>query len=184
MQAAKQGEYYVPAAASARHIHLSEKDLAILFGEGYALKTMKPLTQPGQFASEEKVDLVGPRGSIAGIRVLGPVRKATQIEVSLTDAFKLGVKPMVRMSGDVTNTPGAKLVGPKGSVDVPQGVIISARHMHMSKDEAVVYGLKDGDVVSVKRKARESLCLATWRYAAATDTALRCIWTPMRPTRP
>lgn len=151
MQAAAQGQYYAPAAASARHVHLSEKDLAALFGEGYALKSFKPLTQPGQFAAEEKVDIVGPRGGIKGVRILGPVRKETQIEISMTDAYKLGIKPVVRMSGNIANTPGATLVGPKGKVDVTQGVIVSARHLHMSKDEASAYGLKNGDVVSVKK---------------------------------
>lgn len=158
VKAAAQGEYYVPAAASARHIHLSEKDVATLFGEGYVLKPMKPLTQPGQFAAEEKVDLTGPRGSIPGVRVLGPSRKDTQIEISLTDAVKLGIKPVVRMSGDITFTPGAKLTGPKGSIDLGQGVIISARHLHISKEEAAVFGLKDGDVVSVKKSGhRETI---------------------------
>jgi putative phosphotransacetylase len=158
MRAAAQGEYYVPAAASARHVHLSKADVATLFGEGYELKPMKPLTQPDQFAAEEKVDIVGPRGTIAGVRVLGPARKDTQIEVSLTDAVKLGIKPVVRMSGDIAFSPGAKLVGPKGSIDLPQGVIISARHLHMSKDEAAAYGLKNGDVVSLKKSGlRETI---------------------------
>jgi len=158
MLKAAQGEYYVPAAASARHVHLSKADVAALFGEGYELKPMKPLSQPGQFASEEKVDIVGPRGTISGVRVLGPARKETQIEVSMTDAFKLGVKPVVRMSGNIADTPGAKLVGPRGSIDVGQGVIISARHLHMSKDEAAAYGLKNGDSVSVKKGGiRETL---------------------------
>lgn len=152
LQAAARGEYYVPAAASARHIHLSAKDVATLFGEGYALQPMRPLTQPGQFAAEEKVDIVGPRGSITGVRVLGPARKETQIELSVTDAIKLGFKQVVRMSGAaLMETPGAKLVGPKGSVELPQGVIIAARHLHISKEEAAAYGLKDGQIVSVKK---------------------------------
>jgi putative phosphotransacetylase len=151
MQMAARGEYYVPAAASARHVHLSKSDVATLFGEGYELKPMKPLTQPGQFAAEEKVDLTGPRGSIKGVRVLGPSRKDTQIEISLTDSFKLGIKPIVRMSGDIAFSSGAKLTGPKGSIDLPQGVIIAARHMHISKEEAAAYGLKDGQIVSVKK---------------------------------
>ena len=149
--AAAQGEYYVPAAASARHIHLSQADVAALFGEGYKLRQFRPLTQPGQFAAEEKVDIVGPRGTISGVRVLGPARKETQIEISITDAIRLGIKPVVRMSGDIAFTPGAKLVGPKGSVDLPQGVIVAARHLHMSPEEAAAYGLKDGDVVSLRK---------------------------------
>ena len=149
--AAAQGEYYVPAAASARHVHLSQADVAALFGEGYELRQFRPLTQPGQFAAEEKVDIVGPRGTISGVRVLGPARTETQIEISITDAIRLGIKPVVRMSGDIAFTPGAKLVGPKGSVDLPQGVIVAARHLHMSPEEAAAYGLKDGDVVSLRK---------------------------------
>jgi putative phosphotransacetylase len=151
LRAAAQGEYYVPAAASARHVHLSRADVATLFGEGHELVPMKPLTQPGQFAAEEKVDIVGPRGSITGVRVLGPARKDTQIEISTTDSVKLGIKPVVRMSGDVAFSPGAKVVGPKGSIELPQGVIVSARHLHMSAGEATAYGLKNGDVVSLKK---------------------------------
>ena len=141
----------MPAAASVRHVHLSQADVAALFGEGYELRPLRPLTQPGQFAAEEKVDIVGPRGAISGVRVLGPARKETQIEISITDAIRLGIKPVVRMSGDIAFTPGAKLAGPKGSVDVPQGVIVAARHLHMSPEEAAAYGLKDGDVVSLRK---------------------------------
>jgi len=148
---AGQGKYYVPAAASNRHIHLSQEKLEQLFGSGYTLKKMRPLSQPGQYACEEKLTLVGGKGSIAGIRILGPVRHATQVEISLTDSFVLGIPPVVRMSGDIAGTPGGRLVGPKGEVVLTEGVIVSARHLHISAEEASWYGLKSGDVISVRK---------------------------------
>lgn len=140
----------IPVGLSNKHIHLSQKDLDILFGEGYELKLKKDLAQPGQYACEEKVDLVGLKGTLSGVRILGPVRKDTQVEVSITDAFKLGVAPMVRNSGDIEGTPGAKLVGPEGEVELEKGIIVAARHIHMSPKEAEEFGLKDGDTVRVK----------------------------------
>ncbi len=140
----------LPIGMSNRHIHLSQGDLEILFGEGYELTRRKDLSQPGQFAAEEKVDLIGPKRAIKGVRVLGPVRTATQVEVSISDAFTLGVEPVIRNSGDVKDTPGVKVVGPKGEIDLKEGVIVAARHIHMHTDEAKEFGLKDGDIVSVK----------------------------------
>ncbi|MCP5455585.1 MAG: phosphate propanoyltransferase [Thermotogae bacterium] len=139
----------IVAGVSNKHLHLSQKDLEALFGEGYELHPIKDLGQPGQYAAEEIVDLVGPKGIIAKVRVLGPVRKDTQIEVAYTDSFKLGVQPPVRDSGDVEGTPGLKLVGPKGEVEINQGVIIAKRHIHMHTKDAEHYGLKDKDIVSV-----------------------------------
>lgn len=153
---AKKG-YYVPAAVSNRHVHLSAADLAILFGSGYGLKKMRDLVQPGQYACEEQVTLEGPKGKIEKIRVLGPVRKETQVELSLTDSYKVGIEPVVRMSGDLDNTPGGKLIGPAGEVNLKKGLIISARHLHMSAEEAGWFGLKTGDVVSVKKKGAREL---------------------------
>lgn len=140
----------LPIGMSNRHIHLSQEDLEILFGEGYELTKRNDLSQPGQFAAEEKVDLVGPKRSIEGVRVLGPVRGATQVEISISDAFTLGVKPVIRNSGDIKDTPGVKVVGPKGEVNLKEGVIVAARHIHMHTDEAKEYGVKDGDIVKVK----------------------------------
>jgi len=148
---AREGRYYVPAAASARHMHLCQAHIEALFGAGHTLHNFKPLTQPGQYACEEKVDIRGPRGELKGVRVLGPARPQTQVEVSVTDAFKLGVAPVVKMSGDIAATPGIRLVGPAGEVEIPEGVIVSARHLHISEEEAALYGLKDGDVISVKK---------------------------------
>jgi putative phosphotransacetylase len=140
----------LPIALSNRHIHLSEKDLYVLFGEDYELTKMKDLSQPGQFACDEKVDIVGPKGTLKGVRVLGPVRKNTQIEVSVSDAFALGVKPVIRNSGDIVGTPGAKIVGPKGEVEIEQGIIVAARHIHMHTTDAEYYDVKDKDIVSIK----------------------------------
>ncbi|HHV26021.1 phosphate propanoyltransferase [Anaerosalibacter bizertensis] len=139
----------LPIAMSNKHIHLSKEDLEVLFGEGYELTKKKDLVQPGQFAAEERVEIVGPKGSLK-VRVLGPVRKNTQIEVSVTDAFSLGVESVIRNSGDIEGTPGLKVVGPKGEVELDKGVIVAARHIHMHTDEAKEYGVKDGDIVSVK----------------------------------
>ncbi len=144
------GRRLVPAASSNRHVHLSRADLETLFGAGYSLTELRPLSQPGQIACEETVTLVGSKGSIAGIRVLGPERKETQVEISVTDSFKLGIKPVVKMSGELDNTPGAKLIGPKGSVELQKGVIIAARHLHLSADQARGFNLQNGDVVKLR----------------------------------
>ncbi len=140
----------LPIAMSNKHVHLSQEDLEILFGKDYKLTKKKDLSQPGQFAAEEKVELIGPKNTIKGVRVLGPVRSATQIEVSISDAFTLGIEPIIRNSGDIENTPGVKVVGPKGEIELEKGVIIAARHIHMHTDEIKEFGLNNGDIVSVK----------------------------------
>lgn len=148
---ARQGNKFVPVGISARHVHLSQQDIEALFGPGHQLTPVKPLVQPGQYASKEQVTLVGPKGQLAKVRVLGPARGETQVEVSLTDAMKLGVKGCpIRMSGKLAGTPGIKLVGPAGELTIPQGVIAAERHIHMSDAQAQAYGVKDGSVVSVK----------------------------------
>lgn len=144
------GRKLVPAASSNRHVHLSRADVEALFGAGYTLTPFRPLSQPGQFACEETVTLEGPKGSISKIRVLGPERKETQAEISVTDSFKLGIKPVVRMSGELDNTPGGKLTGPKGFVELKKGVVVAARHLHLSADQASGFNLQNGDVVRLK----------------------------------
>ena len=134
---------------SGRHVHLSQEDLEALFGSGYELTPIKELSQPGQFAAKETVTLVGPKGVIERVRVLGPVRPSTQVEVLRGDTFKLGVPACVRMSGKLEGTPGVTLAGPHGTVCLPQGVIVAARHIHMTCDEAAKRGLHDGQVVSI-----------------------------------
>ena len=134
---------------SARHVHVTQEHLEKLFGEGYQLTVKKMLSQPGQFASNEKVTVVGPRGELK-CSILGPVRKATQIEVSLTEARQLGIKALVRESGDIAGTSGCKLVGPAGEIDVEEGVIAAMRHVHMTPEDAEHYGVENGQIVAVK----------------------------------
>ncbi|HHV43049.1 MAG TPA: phosphate propanoyltransferase [Firmicutes bacterium] len=147
----------VQIGVSNRHIHLSKEDLATLFGEGHELTKIKDLSQPGQFATDEKVIIVGPKGAITGVRVLGPVRKATQVEISRTDSFALGVRPPIRDSGDLEGSPGIVVVGPKGSVQLTKGVIIAKRHIHMTPEDAANFGVVDKQIVSVKIPGERAL---------------------------
>lgn len=135
---------------SARHIHVSRKDLEILFGEGYQLTPKKDLSQPGQFACEERVDIVGPKKTLPGVSILGPVRPDTQVELSLTDARSIGVAAPIRESGDIAGSGACKIVGPKGEVEITEGVIAAKRHIHMTPADAEVFDVKDKDIVSVK----------------------------------
>lgn len=139
----------IPVGISARHLHVSREHLDILFGAGYQLTVKKDLSQPGQFACEEQVDLVTEKGSFKKVRILGPERKQTQVEISLTDSMKLGLKPPVRDSGDVKASPGLTLVGPKGEVKLDEGVIAACRHIHMTPADAAEYGVKDKEIVKV-----------------------------------
>lgn len=143
-------EITVPVGISNRHVHVTVEDLETLFGQGYQLTKIKDLSQPGEFAAQETVIIAGPKGAIEGVRILGPTRKKTQVEVSLTDSFKLGVKPPVRESGNLEDTPGIALIGPKGVVALKEGVILAARHIHMHPDEAAKYGLENGQTVRVE----------------------------------
>lgn len=135
---------------SARHIHVSEADLATLFGEGYTLTKKKDLSQPGQFACEERVRVIGPKGEFKAVSILGPTRPASQLEISLTDARSIGVQAMIRESGDIEGTYGCKLVGPCGEVEIDKGVIAAKRHIHMTPEDAAEYGVTDKQIVSVK----------------------------------
>lgn len=135
---------------SARHVHVTETDLKVLFGENATLTFKKALSQPGQFACEERVTLVGPKKQIANVSILGPVRSATQVEVSATDARTLGVDIAIRESGDLKGTPGCKIVGPCGEIDLAEGVIVAKRHIHMTPEDAVELNLTDKQIVSVK----------------------------------
>ena len=135
---------------SARHVHVTEEALAVLFGEGATLTNKKDLSQPGQFACEERVTIVGPKSEIARVSILGPVRKANQVEISLSDARALGIEAPVRESGDIAGSAGCKIVGPKGEVTITEGVIAAKRHIHMTPADAEAFGVKDKDIVSVK----------------------------------
>ena len=139
---------------SARHIHLTQETVEKLFGEGYQLTVKKMLSQPGQFATNEKLTIVGPKGELKA-SVLGPVRKANQVELSLTDARTIGVKALVRESGDIEGTEGCKLVGPCGEVTIENGVIAAKRHIHFHSSDAEKFGVTNGQIVSVKVESKD-----------------------------
>lgn len=143
-------ETKVPVGISARHVHVSQADLDILYGEGYQLTVKKDLLQEGQFASNELVDIVTEKGSFKNVRILGPVRKQTQVEIALTDALKLKLAIPVRDSGDLKGSPGITIVGPKGTIEITEGVIAAGRHIHMSLDDAAKFDVKDKDIVKVR----------------------------------
>ena len=135
---------------SARHAHVTREVLDILFGEGYELTVKKMLSQPGQYASAERIDVVGPKKTLSGVSILGPVRPETQVELSLTDARSIGIAAPVRESGQIAGSGACKLVGPKGEVEIPEGVIVAKRHIHMTKADAAEFGVVDKQIVSVK----------------------------------
>ena len=143
-------ETKVLVETSARHVHLSRADLDVLFGKGYELTVKKDLSQPGQYACEERVTVVGPKKAIERVGILGPVRPASQVEVSFTDARTLGIAAPVRESGDIAGTPGCKLVGPCGEVEIANGVIVAKRHIHYTPAEAEAAGVSDKEIVKVK----------------------------------
>lgn len=162
----------VPVGVSGRHVHLSQEHLEILFGEGYELTPMKELSQPGQFAAEETVTLVGPKNVIQRVRILGPVRSETQVEISRTDGFTLGIRPPVRQSGDIAGSAGITIVGPAGCVTIKEGVIVAQRHIHMSPADAERFGLADKDTVSVRVDNERGLIFANVLVRVRDDFAL------------
>ena len=135
---------------SARHIHVSQKDLETLFGKGHTLTKKKDLSQPGQFACEERVDIVGPKRELKGVTILGPVRPATQVELSMTDARSIGIAAPIRESGDIENSGACKIVGPCGEVELTEGVIVAKRHIHMTPEDADKYGVVDKQIITVE----------------------------------
>lgn len=139
----------VPIEISARHVHLAKPDLEKLFGPDFKLTKLHDLSQAGQYAANESVKLAGPKGEIENVRILGPCREQTQVEVSETDARKLGVNPPVRDSGNLGGTPGIKLIGPAGEVELDHGMILALRHIHLDPDTADQLGVKNGDRVKV-----------------------------------
>jgi len=135
---------------SARHVHVTAEQVEILFGKGAKLTKKKDLSQPGQFASEQRVTVVGPRNSIPNVVILGPERPAAQVEVSMTDARMLGIAAPIRERGDIAGSPGCKLVGPCGEIELEEGVIVAKRHIHMTPEDAERIGVENGQIVSVK----------------------------------
>ena len=135
---------------SARHVHVTTEDLETLFGKGYQLTPKKDLSQPGQYAAAERVDLVGPRSTLKNVSILGPVRSASQVEVSMSDARTLGLIPSIRESGNIDGTIGVQLVGPAGSVTLDKGLIVAKRHVHLTPEAAEAQGVVNGQVVEIK----------------------------------
>lgn len=143
----------IPIETSARHIHVSREDFEILFGKGAELHFIKELSQPGQYLCQERLTVKGPRGEFPNIAILGPFRKDTQIELSLTDTRKIGLPGVIRQSGDISDTPGCTLIGPCGELTVSRGVIVAKRHIHMTPEEALALRVRDNDEVFVLTKS-------------------------------
>ncbi|MDD3220429.1 MAG: phosphate propanoyltransferase [Lachnospiraceae bacterium] len=147
--------YKIPIETSARHIHVSQKDFELLFGKGAQLTFQKELSQPGQYLAKERITVQGPKGHFENMAILGPFRPETQVEISVTDARKMGVPCEIRQSGDIENTPGCVLIGPTSSITIPRGVIVAKRHIHMTPRQAIKMHVKDNDVVFVITKSYE-----------------------------
>lgn len=164
----------IPVGVSNRHLHLSQSDQDILFGAGYQMTPIKDLSQPGQFACKETVTICGPKGAIEKVRVLGPVRSKTQVEILTGDSFKLGVSAPARQSGDLAGTPGITIVGPKGSVQISEGLIVAQRHIHMTLQDAVKYGVHDGQIVDIEVEGPRGGTYANVIVRANDTSALEC----------
>mgnify|MGYP000979280957 CR=1 FL=1 len=143
-------KFNIPIGVSNHHVHLSQADADRLFGKNYSFSELKPLSQKGQFAYKECITLAGPKGVVERVRVLGPVRKQTQVELTTTDCFKLGLKAPIRLSGDLDDTPGCTLIGPAGSVQIKSGCIVAKRHIHMDHLDAIRFGVRNDQVVSLE----------------------------------
>lgn len=174
VQEAKEEDKYIPVGISNRHIHLSQEDFNILFGSDYKLDKIKDLSQPGQFAARETVTIVGPRGAIEKVRILGPVRKETQVEILVGDTFKLGVGSKIRMSGDLEGTPGITIVGPCGSVMIKKGVIVAKRHIHMLPSDAKRFNVSNNEIVKIKVDGERGGILKNVIVRVSETSALEC----------
>ncbi|WP_411682195.1 phosphate propanoyltransferase [Clostridium thailandense] len=164
----------IPVGISNRHLHLSQKDLEALFGKDYELAKLKDLSQPGQYACKEVVTLCGPKGAIEKVRILGPVRSKTQVEVLAGDCIKLGAASDVRLSGDLSRTPGVTIVGPKGSVQIEEGLVVAQRHIHMTPEDAKNLGVHDGEVVSIKVQGLRGGVYSNVAIRANDASSLEC----------
>lgn len=159
---------------SARHVHVTQEHLEILFGKGYELTKKKDLSQPGQFACEERVTVVGPKKELAGVSILGPVRPQTQVELSATDARSIGIAAPIRESADIAGSGACKLIGPAGEIEISEGVIVAKRHIHLTPADAEELGVKDKQIVWVKLATPERsavlgdvVCRVSEKYARA-----------------
>lgn len=164
----------IPVGVSNRHAHLSQAHLNHLFGDGYELTRMKDLSQPGQYACKETITICGPKGAIEKIRILGPVRSNTQVEVLAGDSFKLGVVSQARLSGELSGTPGITLIGPKGSVQAAEGLIIAQRHIHMTLQDAQRFGVSDGQTVAIQVEGPRGGTYNNVAIRANNTSALEC----------
>lgn len=165
----------IPLGISGRHVHVTQAHLETLFGKGYELTEFKPLSQPGQYAANEKVDVVSPKGNvIKGVRILGPVRPASQVEISRSDALRGGFIAPVRSSGDVKGSGPCTLVGPEGSVELEEGVIIADRHIHFSLEDAEAFGVSNGDIVSILVEGEKPGLLGNVLCRVSKSYALDC----------
>jgi propanediol utilization protein len=164
----------MPVGISNRHVHLSKTDLVTLFGEGYELTKIKDLSQPGQYACKETLTVCGPRGAIESVRILGPVRSKTQVEILKGDCFKLGTAAPAKLSGDLSGTPGITLVGPKGSILIAEGLIVAQRHIHMTPKDAASFGVTDGESVSIQIDGLRGGIFKNVAIRATETSSLEC----------
>lgn len=164
----------IPVGISNRHIHLSQADLNTLFGEGYSLTKVKDLSQPSQYACKETLTICGPKGAIEKVRILGPARSESQVEILQTDCFKLGISAPVKLSGDLQGTPGITVIGPKGSIFLPKGVIIAQRHIHMTLEEAKRFGVSDGEQVPIQIEGLRGGTYSNVIIRANNTSSLEC----------
>ena len=163
------GRLFIPLEASGRHVHVTKEQAKALFG--HELTPDRPLSQPGQYLAKERVTVKGPKGAFYNVAVLGPERKEAQVEISLTDARTLGIQPPVRLSGSVAGSPGTELVGPQGSLRIPQGVIAAQRHIHMTPEDAARFHVTDGQTVSLKTFTDRPLILEDVQVRVRQDFA-------------
>jgi propanediol utilization protein len=164
----------IPVGISNRHLHLSQADMEVLFGTGCQMTKIKDLSQPGQYACKETVTICGPKGAIENVRILGPVRSKTQVEILAGDCFKLGTSCPSRLSGDLQGTPGITIVGPKGSVRTTEGLIVAQRHIHMTPQDAQRHGVADGQIVSIEIDGPRGGIYGNVAVRANDASALEC----------
>ena len=164
----------IPVGISNRHVHLSQQDLQTLFGNDCQLSQMKDLSQPGQFACKETVTICGPKGAIEKVRILGPVRNQSQVEILTGDCIKLGIPSVVRISGDLAGSPGLTIIGPKGSVQLKEGAIVALRHIHMTLEEAQRLGVRDGQIVDIEYQGERGGIYKNVAVRANNTSALEC----------
>lgn len=166
--------FIIPLGVSNHHIHLSQADADLLFGEGYVFQKLKDLSQPGQFAFQECVTIAGPKGVIDKVRILGPVRGESQVEITATDGFKLGINAPLRLSGDLAATPSCTVIGPAGSVQLKQGCIIAKRHIHMTPEDAKCFGVVDKEEVALELPGERGGILKNVTIRVKETFALEC----------